>query len=72
VQRPWPYDPAEQLTGSVVRLDDGLIEIDSIPLKGFSGGSAFVLGGGLVGMTIGSQQGRGRLVRASWIREQLP
>lgn len=67
----WPYDPAEQMTGQIIGFNSGLIEIDTKPVKGFSGGPATVADGLLVGMTIGSEGGRGRLVRASWIREQL-
>lgn len=71
VEEKWPYDLAKQMAGKIVGFNEGLIEIDTKPTKGFSGGPALVPVGPLVGMTIGSEGELGRVVRASWIRTQL-
>lgn len=71
VEEKWPYDPVKLMTGEAVGFNEGLVEISTKPIKGFSGGPAFVAGERLVGMTIGSEGERGRVVRASWIRAQL-
>lgn len=66
----WPCSPPEELSALIIGYNDGLVEVDTQASNGFSGGPAFT-DDGLVGMTIGSTDGRGRLVRAAWMAGQL-